>query len=60
MDFSLQCAWLLEAYGAESTSLLHSSPGLLYPTANNKRKGHGAKLRSLILSGDLMPKEAAR
>ncbi|TRY75537.1 hypothetical protein TCAL_07124 [Tigriopus californicus] len=46
VDFSLQCAWLLEAYG--SSASVHC-----------KKKGHAAKLRQLILSGELMPKAAA-
>eukprot|EP00095_Tigriopus_kingsejongensis_P010476 maker-scaffold1269_size51662-snap-gene-0.14 protein:Tk10476 transcript:maker-scaffold1269_size51662-snap-gene-0.14-mRNA-1 annotation:"phosphatidylinositol 4-kinase beta" len=48
VDFSLQCAWLLEAYGTTSTGLY------------SKKRGHAAKLKTLILSGGLLPKEAAR
>ena len=50
VEFSLQCAWLLEAYNsaANSDSLV------------NKRlyRSHGTKLKNLILSGDLVPKES--
>lgn len=38
VDFSLKCAWLLEAY-----------------CCNHKKKSQGARLRTLILSGDLVP-----
>jgi hypothetical protein len=47
-DFSLRCAWLLEAYGSEAGG------------SNGKRKSHGVKLRNLILSGALVPKDSAR
>lgn len=47
VDFSLQCAWLLEAYSFDA----------VIPT---KRKTHGTRLRNLILSGELVPKELAR
>ena len=47
VDFSLRCAWLLEAYitcdGATSGS--------------KKKAQHGIKLKNLILSGELVPKE---
>ena len=38
MDFSLQCAWLLEAY-----------------CVGSKKKSQGSRLRTLILSGELVP-----
>jgi len=38
VDFSLKCAWLLEAY-----------------CSNHKKKSQGSRLRTLILSGDLVP-----
>jgi len=47
VDFSLQCAWLLEAYSSDAN----------IPT---KKKTHGTRLRTLILSGELVPKEMAR
>lgn len=47
VDFSLQCAWLLEAYSFDAN----------IPT---KRKTHGTRLRNLILSGELVPKELTR
>ena len=46
VDFSLQCAWLLEAYSPPA-----SSEGL-----NKKNRSHGSKLKNLILSGELVPK----
>lgn len=47
VDFSLQCAWLLEAYSVDASM----------PT---KKKTHGTRLRNLILSGELVPKELMR
>ena len=47
VDFSLQCAWLLEAYGSDAN-------------VATKKKTHSAKLRNLILSGELVPKEVSR
>ena len=47
VDFSLQCAWLLEAYSVDAN----------LPT---KKKTHGTRLRNLILSGELVPKELMR
>jgi len=47
VDFSLQCAWLLEAYSIDANM----------PT---KKKTHGTRLRNLILSGELVPKELMR
>ena len=44
VDFSLQCAWLLEAY---------TPIGL----EGKKSRSHGSKLKNLILSGELVPKE---
>ena len=47
VDFSLRCAWLLEAYVASDNA-----------TSSNKKKAqHGIKLKNLILSGELVPKE---
>ena len=47
VDFSLQCAWLLEAYSpANSDSLA------------KRHRSHGTKLKNLILTGDLVPKES--
>ena len=46
VDFSLRCAWLLEAYVACDKA-----------TSGNKKKvQHGIKLKNLILSGELVPK----
>jgi len=47
VDFSLQCAWLLEAYSFDAN----------IPT---KKKTQGTRLRNLILSGELVPKELTR
>ncbi len=47
VDFSLQCAWLLEAYSADAN-------------VASRKKSHSAKLRNLILSGELVPKEISR
>ena len=47
VDFSLQCAWLLEAYSpANSDSLA------------KRHRSHNTKLKNLILSGELVPKES--
>ena len=43
VDFSLQCAWLLEAYTPTDLA--------------KKNRSHGSKLKNLILSGELVPKE---
>ncbi|XP_060525388.1 phosphatidylinositol 4-kinase beta [Cylas formicarius] len=43
IDFSLKCAWLLDAYSTD-------------PTVPSKKKPHGIKLRQLILSDELRPK----
>lgn len=47
VDFSLQCAWLLEAYGSDAN-------------VPSRKKSHGSKLRNLIVSGELVPKEVTR
>lgn len=47
VDFSLQCAWLLEAYGSDAN-------------VPSKKKSHGTKLKNLILSGELLPKEVSK
>lgn len=47
VDFSLQCAWLLEAYSFDAN----------IPT---KKKNHGSRLRNLIMSGELVLKENLR
>lgn len=44
VDFSLQCAWLLDAYSSDAT-------------LPNEKKSHSTKLKNLILSGDLRPKK---
>lgn len=41
--FALQCAWLLEAFATDSALL--------------RKKSHGTKLKNLILSDELRPKE---
>ena len=46
VDFSLRCAWLLEAYLASD----------LGPLAK-KKTSHGLKLKELVLSGELVPKD---
>lgn len=43
VDFSLKCAWLLDAYSSDATTL-------------SKKKPLGEKLRALILSDELRPK----
>lgn len=45
VDFSLQTAWLLEAYNSNSAG------------ESKKHRSHGTKLRNLILAGELVPKE---
>ena len=47
VDFSLQCAWLLEAYSPASLEGL-----------TKKNRSHGIKLKNLIMSGELIPKSA--
>jgi len=42
VDFSLQCAWLLDAYSSDAS----------LPT---QKKSHGTKLKNLILSEELRP-----
>lgn len=44
-DFSLKCAWLLDAYSSDAH-------------LPSKKKSHGTKLKNLILSDELRPKEA--
>ncbi|XP_056647918.1 phosphatidylinositol 4-kinase beta [Diorhabda sublineata] len=44
IDFSLKCAWLLDAFSSDAS----------VPT---KKKPHGVKLRNLILSDELRPKD---
>lgn len=43
VDFSLQCAWLLEAYNP-----VNHEPA-------KRHRNHGAKLKNLIVSGELIP-----
>ncbi|XP_046409330.1 phosphatidylinositol 4-kinase beta [Neodiprion fabricii] len=43
-DFSLKCAWLLDAYSSDAH-------------LPSKKKSHGTKLKNLILSDELRPKE---
>lgn len=43
-DFSLKCAWFLDAYSSDAHLL-------------SKKKSHGTKLKNLILSDELRPKE---
>ena len=45
--FSLQCAWLLDAYSADAP-------------VHTQKKSHGTKLANLILSDELRPKAATR
>ena len=47
VDFSLQCAWLLEAFTPAS------SEGF-----SKKHRSHGTKLKNLVLSGELVPKDS--
>ena len=46
VDFSLQCAWLLEAFSPSSGE-----------GVSKRHRSHGAKLKNLILSGELVPKK---
>ena len=48
VDFSLRCAWLLDAYLSTLNPEYSSS---------KKKASHGIKLRNLILSGELVPKD---
>ncbi|KAK4315336.1 hypothetical protein Pmani_013427 [Petrolisthes manimaculis] len=43
ITFSLQCAWLLDAFSADSS--------------HHRKKSHGTKLKNLILSDELRPKQ---
>jgi hypothetical protein len=47
VDFSLQCAWLLEAYTPASAE-----------SFTKKNRSHGTKLKNLIMSGELVPKDS--
>ena len=47
VDFSLRCAWLLDAYVGSD----------LATSGNKKKAQHGIKLKNLILSGELVPKD---
>ncbi|KAG8248820.1 Phosphatidylinositol 4-kinase beta [Homalodisca vitripennis] len=44
-DFSLKCSWLLDAYSSDAA-------------LPSKKKSHGTKLRNLILSDELRPRES--
>lgn len=44
-DFSLKCSWLLEAYSSDAA-------------LPSKKKSHGTKLKNLILSDELRPRES--
>ncbi|KAF5295104.1 hypothetical protein FQA39_LY13255 [Lamprigera yunnana] len=44
VDFSLKCAWLLDAYSSDAS-------------VPSKKKPHGVRLRNLILSDELRPKD---
>ncbi|KAF5273072.1 hypothetical protein FQR65_LT04814 [Abscondita terminalis] len=44
VDFSLKCAWLLDAYSSDAS-------------VPSKKKPHGIRLRNLILSDELRPKD---
>ncbi|ODM94358.1 Phosphatidylinositol 4-kinase beta [Orchesella cincta] len=44
VNFSLQCAWLLDAYSADCQT-------------QTRKKSHGTKLKNLILSDSLRPKD---
>jgi len=46
VEFSLQCAWLLDAYSSDA-----SLP--------SQKKSHGTKLKNLILSDELRPKASS-
>ena len=48
MDFSLNCAWLLDAYTWDAN----------LPSGYCKKRSHGTKLRNLILSGELVPRDS--
>ena len=58
VDFSLRCAWLLDAYlsGLQAGDFNSSNAGG-NSSGKNKKASHGIKLRNLILSGDLVPKD---
>ncbi|CAB0004916.1 unnamed protein product [Nesidiocoris tenuis] len=45
VDFSLKCSWLLEAYSSDAA-------------LSSKKKSPGTKLKNLILSGELRPKDS--
>ncbi|KAG7162169.1 phosphatidylinositol 4-kinase beta-like [Homarus americanus] len=45
ITFALQCAWLLDAFSTD--------------TSHQRKKSHGTKLKNLILSDELRPKEEA-
>ncbi|XP_073991037.1 phosphatidylinositol 4-kinase beta fwd isoform X2 [Rhodnius prolixus] len=45
VDFSLKCSWLLDAYSSDAA-------------LSSKKKSHGTKLKNLILSGELRPRES--
>ncbi|OXU19336.1 hypothetical protein TSAR_004804 [Trichomalopsis sarcophagae] len=47
VDFSLKCAWLLDAYSSDTH-------------LPSKKKSHGTKLKNLILSDELRPKGKQR
>jgi len=61
VDFSLRCAWLLDAYlsGLQAGDFNSSNAGgnSSGSSSKNKKASHGIKLRNLILSGDLVPKD---
>ncbi|KAL1115735.1 hypothetical protein AAG570_006025 [Ranatra chinensis] len=44
-DFSLKCSWLLDAYSSDAA-------------LPSKKKSHGTKLKNLILSNELRPRES--
>ena len=48
VDFSLQCAWLLEAYTPANSDNIAK-----------RHRSHATKLKNLILTGDLVPKETS-
>ena len=48
VDFSLNCAWLLDAYTWDAN----------LPSGYCKKRSHGTKLRNLILSGELVPRDS--
>lgn len=45
VDFSLKCSWLLDAYSSDAA-------------LSTKKKSHGTKLKNLILSGVLKPRDS--